>query len=118
QMAATLDLVLDEIQVIKQRARGSDRITRPRWPMIVLQSPKGWTGPKRVDGVQVEGTWRAHQVPLAGLANNPAHLRMLEEWLRSYRPTELFDASGTPRPQILELVRSEERRVGKECRSR
>ena len=72
--------------------------------MIVLQSPKGWTGPKIVDGVQVEGTWRAHQVPLAGLATNPAHLRMLEEWLRSYRPAELFDANGAPRPQILELA--------------
>ena len=112
QMAATLEQVLDEIDAIKQRARGSDKLTRPRWPMIVLQSPKGWTGPKVVDGVQVEGTWRAHQVPLSGLATNPAHLRILEEWLRSYRPAELFDAQGAPRPQILELVPKGTRRMG------
>ena len=112
QMATTLEQVLDEIDAIKQRARGSDKVTRPRWPMIVLQSPKGWTGPKVVDGVQVEGTWRAHQVPLAGLATNPAHLRILEEWLRSYRPAELFDAQGAPRPQILELVPKGTRRMG------
>jgi xylulose-5-phosphate/fructose-6-phosphate phosphoketolase len=112
QMAATLDRVFDEIAAIKERARGTDKIVRPRWPMIVLQSPKGWTGPKMVDGVQVEGTWRAHQVPLSGLATNPAHLRMLEEWLRSYRPAELFDAAGAPRPQILELVPQGTRRMG------
>jgi len=112
QMAATLERVLDEIAAIKQRARGADKVFRPRWPMIVLQSPKGWTGPKIVDGVQVEGTWRAHQVPLAGVATNPAHLRMLEEWLRSYRPAELFDANGAPRPQILELVPKGTRRMG------
>ncbi len=112
QMAATLERVLDEIAAIKKRAQGTDKIFRPRWPMIVLQSPKGWTGPKIVDGVQVEGTWRAHQVPLAGLGTNPAHLRMLEEWLRSYRPAELFDADGAPRPQILELVPKGTRRMG------
>jgi xylulose-5-phosphate/fructose-6-phosphate phosphoketolase len=112
QMASTLERVLDEIAAIKQRARGADKVFRPRWPMIVLQSPKGWTGPKIVDGVQVEGTWRAHQVPLAGVATNPAHLRMLEEWLRSYRPAELFDANGAPRPQILELVPQGTRRMG------
>jgi xylulose-5-phosphate/fructose-6-phosphate phosphoketolase len=112
QMAATLEKVLDEIAAIKQRARSTDKIFRPRWPMIVLQTPKGWTGPKVVDGVQVEGTWRAHQVPLSGLAKNPAHLRMLEEWLRSYRPAELFDADGAPRPQILELAPKGTRRMG------
>jgi len=112
QMAATLDRVFDEIAAIKEHARGTDKMVRPRWPMIVLQSPKGWTGPKVVDGVQVEGTWRAHQVPLAGLATNPAHLRMLEEWLRSYRPAELFDGDGAPRPQILELVPKGRRRMG------
>ena len=112
QMAATLERVLDEIASIKKRAQGTDKIFRPRWPMIVLQSPKGWTGPKIVDGVQVEGTWRAHQVPLAGLGTNPAHLRMLEEWLRSYRPAELFDANGAPRPQILELAPKGTRRMG------
>jgi xylulose-5-phosphate/fructose-6-phosphate phosphoketolase len=112
QMAATLDRVLDEIATIKEQARSTDKVSRPRWPMIVLQSPKGWTGPKTVDGVQVEGTWRAHQVPLAGLATNPTHLRMLEEWLRSYRPAELFDAAGAPRPQLLELVPKGARRMG------
>ena len=112
QMAATLERVLDEIASLRQRARGSDKMFRPRWPMIVLQSPKGWTGPKIVDGVQVEGTWRAHQVPLAGLATNPAHPRLLEEWLRSYRPAELFDAHGAPRPQILELAPQGTRRMG------
>jgi xylulose-5-phosphate/fructose-6-phosphate phosphoketolase len=111
-MAATLERVLDEIAAIKKRARGADKMVRPRWPMIVLQSPKGWTGPKVVDGVQVEGTWRAHQVPLSGLATNPAHLRMLEEWLRSYRPAELFDGNGAPRPQILELAPQGTRRMG------
>jgi xylulose-5-phosphate/fructose-6-phosphate phosphoketolase len=112
QMAATLERVLDEIAAIKERARSSDKIFRPRWPMIVLQTPKGWTGPKIVDGVQVEGTWRAHQVPLAGLATNPAHLRLLEEWLRSYRPAELFDGDGAPRPLILELAPKGARRMG------
>ncbi len=112
EMAATLDRALDEIATIRERARGADRIFRPRWPMIVLQTPKGWTGPRMVDGVQVEGTWRAHQVPLAGLATNPAHVRMLEEWLRSYRPAELFDAQGTPQPQILELAPKGARRMG------
>ncbi len=112
QMASTLDRVLDEIAAIKGEARSTDKVTRPRWPMIVLQSPKGWTGPKIVDGVQVEGTWRAHQVPLAGLATNPTHLRLLEEWLRSYRPAELFDAEGAPRPQLLELVPKGARRMG------
>ncbi len=111
QMAGTLDRVLDEIAAIREKAKAAPE-KRPRWPMIVLQSPKGWTGPKVVDGVQVEGTWRAHQVPLAGLATNPAHLRMLEEWLRSYRPAELFDADGTPKSQILELVPKGIRRMG------
>jgi xylulose-5-phosphate/fructose-6-phosphate phosphoketolase len=112
-MAATMDRVLDEIAAIKERARGGgDKLARPRWPMIVMQTPKGWTGPKVVDGVQVEGTWRAHQVPLAGLANNPAHLRMLEDWLQSYRPEELFDADGAPKPEILQLVPEGKRRMG------
>ena len=112
EMAATLDRALDEIAAIKERARGAERIFRPRWPMIVLQTPKGWTGPRKVDGVQVEGTWRAHQVPLAGLASNPAHVRMLEEWLRSYGPAELFDAAGAPQSRILELAPQGTRRMG------
>jgi xylulose-5-phosphate/fructose-6-phosphate phosphoketolase len=94
QLAAALDLVVEEIRAIQQRARQAGDLTRPRWPMIVLATPKGWTGPKAVDGVPVEGTFRAHQVPIADVRTNPAHLAELEEWLRSYRPDELFDADG------------------------
>ena len=95
QMAGTLDRILERIDGIQREARRTgSKATRPSWPMIVLQSPKGWTGPKVVDGQKVEGTWRAHQVPLAGLATNPEHLRMLEQWLRSYKPEELFDEQG------------------------
>ena len=82
-----------EIRRIQQEARASGKATRPRWPMIVLRSPKGWTGPKEVDGHKVEGFWRSHQVPLAGMHENPAHLKQLEDWLRSYKPEELFDAA-------------------------
>jgi xylulose-5-phosphate/fructose-6-phosphate phosphoketolase len=112
QMATTLDRVLDEIAVIHERARGSASASRPRWPMIVLESPKGWTGPKMVDGVRVEGTWRAHQVPLAEVTTNAAHRRMLEEWMRSYQPEELFDANGAPSGHLLELAPDGERRMG------
>jgi xylulose-5-phosphate/fructose-6-phosphate phosphoketolase len=94
-MASTLDAVLDA--VAEGRARGG----RPRWPMVVLRTPKGWTGPKAVDGVAVEGTARAHQVPLSGVRDNPAHLALLEQWLRSYRPEELFDHDGVPVPEVL-----------------
>jgi len=111
-MAATLERALDRIAAIQKEARAQGRAQRPRWPMIVLQSPKGWTGPKVVDGEKVEGTWRAHQVPLAGLASNPAHLRMLEAWLRSYRPAELFDESGAPQASIRELCPTATRRMG------
>ena len=93
-MAATLDTVLDEIERIQADARAHANAERPRWPMIVLRSPKGWTGPAMVDGKPAEGSWRSHQVPLAGLAENPAHLAQLETWMRSYRPEELFDESG------------------------
>ena len=112
QMATTLERVLDEIAAIRERARGGGAVLRPRWPMIVLQSPKGWTGPKTVDGVQVEGTWRAHQVPLAEVRSNPAHLRLLEQWMRSYQPEELFDSDGAPRAHLLELTPRAERRMG------
>jgi xylulose-5-phosphate/fructose-6-phosphate phosphoketolase len=101
RMAAALDLALDRIAAIQTRARVNGDRARPRWPMIVLRTPKGWTGPKEVDGVPVEGTFRAHQVPLAGLATNPGHLAELERWMRSYRPEELFDADGAPVPGIL-----------------
>jgi xylulose-5-phosphate/fructose-6-phosphate phosphoketolase len=94
ELAATLDQVVEEIQDIQRRARGGGDASRPRWPVIVLKTPKGWTGPKVVDGVQVEGTFRAHQVPIPNARTNPEHLRQLEEWMRSYRPEELFDANG------------------------
>ncbi|GIH23861.1 putative phosphoketolase [Acrocarpospora phusangensis] len=103
-MAATLDEVFDEIAAYKQGR--TDRL-----PMIVLRSPKGWTGPREVDGLPVEGTWRSHQVPLSGLRDNPGHLAALEEWLRSYRPEELFDADGRPVPEILGTVPAGERRM-------
>ena len=113
-MAATLDKALDEIAAIQRRARGGNASghARPRWPMIVLQSPKGWTGPKKVDGVQVEGTWRAHQVPLSELATKPAHVRLLEEWLRSYDPEELFETDGSPKAFLRELSPAGPRRLG------
>ena len=94
RLAAVLDETVTEIQAIQRRARQDGDLTRPRWPMIVLATPKGWTGPKTVDGLPVEGTFRAHQVPIPEVRTNPAHLAALEEWLRSYRPEELFDASG------------------------
>src|SRR5512133_563476 len=94
RMAATLDEVVAEIRDIQRHARAEDDPTRPRWPMIVLRTPKGWSGPDKVDGQPVEGTFRSHQVPLAGLAQRPDHLAALEDWLRSYRPEELFDATG------------------------
>jgi xylulose-5-phosphate/fructose-6-phosphate phosphoketolase len=112
QMAATLDEVVDEIHGIQRRARTEGEVQRPRWPMIVLRTPKGWTGPSEVDGVPVAGTWRAHQVPLATVRENPEHLAMLEEWLRSYRPRELFDDAGQPVPDVLAAAPAGERRMG------
>jgi xylulose-5-phosphate/fructose-6-phosphate phosphoketolase len=111
-MAATLDTILEEIAAIQKNARENGVTTRPQWPMIVLRTPKGWTGPKVVDGKQVEGTHRSHQVPLSGLAKNPEHLKQLEEWLRSYRPEELFDERGSLIPELAELAPKEERRMG------
>jgi xylulose-5-phosphate/fructose-6-phosphate phosphoketolase len=110
-MAATLDTVLGEIQTIQHDARAGGSSQRPRWPMIVLRSPKGWTGPKFVDGVQIEGTFRAHQVPLAELATKPAHLQMLEDWMKSYRPEELFDSAGALIPELQELAPQGKRRM-------
>jgi xylulose-5-phosphate/fructose-6-phosphate phosphoketolase len=112
RMAATLDEVVAEIQAIQRRARAGGDTSRPRWPMIVLRTPKGWTGPREVDGVQVEGTWRSHQVPLAGLAQRPDHLNALETWMRSYRPDELFDERGALRAELAELAPREGRRMG------
>nr|WP_274638358.1 phosphoketolase family protein [Microbacterium bovistercoris] len=108
--ARALDACLDEIHEIKRRARAGDT-GRPRWPMIVLRSPKGWTGPKEVDGKQVEGTWRAHQVPFAQARENDGHRAILEQWLRSYRPEELFDEDGAPVPVLATLHPSGTRRM-------
>ncbi|HVW40067.1 MAG TPA: phosphoketolase family protein, partial [Amycolatopsis sp.] len=110
-MAAVLEDVYAEIRRIQQEARGGLR-GRPRWPLIVLRSPKGWTGPSVVDGKPVEGTWRAHQVPLPAVRENPEHLRALESWLRSYRPEELFDADGRPRPEVTAVIPRGARRMG------
>ncbi|MFG3475823.1 phosphoketolase [Streptomyces sp. NPDC047980] len=111
-MAAAMDEALDRIAAIQHEARDRRRTERPRWPVIVLRTPKGWTGPAEVDGRPVEGTWRAHQVPLAGVRDDPAHLRQLERWLRSYRPDELFDEHGSPRPRVLACVPDGDRRLG------
>ncbi|MBA3936706.1 MAG: phosphoketolase family protein [Planctomycetes bacterium] len=111
-MAATLDIAIERIGAIQGNARAHGDPSRPRWPMIVLVSPKGWTGPKVVDGLQVEGTFRAHQVPLSDPATHPEHLKQLESWLRSYRPEELFDAQGRLRPELAELAPRGDRRMG------
>ncbi|MEV6517369.1 phosphoketolase family protein [Micromonospora chalcea] len=110
-LAATLDRAVDEIGEIQRRARSGGRVGRPRWPMIVLRTPKGWTGPSRVDGKQVEGTFRAHQVPISQVRNNPEHLAELERWLRSYRPEELFDATGGPVAEVADLPPTGDRRM-------
>lgn len=112
QMAATLEECVLEIRRLQAAARASGQPTRPRWPMIVLRSPKGWTGPREVGGHKVEGYWRAHQVPLAGLHENPAHLGQLEEWLRSYRPEDLFDEAGRLIPELRALAPTGARRMG------
>jgi xylulose-5-phosphate/fructose-6-phosphate phosphoketolase len=112
QLAATLDTVADEIAAIQRRAREDGDQTRPVWPMIVLKTPKGWTGPKVVDGEPVEGTWRAHQVPLPEVRTNPGHLRQLEEWMHSYRPEELFGPDGALIPELAGLAPAGDRRMG------
>ena len=109
-MAATLDTVLGEIASIQRAARGGDKIVCPQWPMIVLRSPKGWTGPKTVDGLKTEGYWRAHQVPIPDMAT-PEHVKLLEDWMRSYRPQELFDHDGRLRPEIVALAPEGDRRM-------
>jgi xylulose-5-phosphate/fructose-6-phosphate phosphoketolase len=111
-MAAALDRAFEQIRSIQAQARASGFRKRPRWPMIVLRSPKGWTGPEVVDGKPIEGTFRAHQVPVAQLASNPAHLSALEQWMRNYRPDELFDPQGRLKPEIAALSPKGERRMG------
>jgi xylulose-5-phosphate/fructose-6-phosphate phosphoketolase len=110
-MAAVLDECLDEIALMRQTARDGGGLARPRWPMIVLRTPKGWTGPKTVDGLKTEGSFRSHQVPLAGVRENPDRLRLLDEWMRSYRPWELFDDNGSVRREITSLAPAGDRRM-------
>jgi xylulose-5-phosphate/fructose-6-phosphate phosphoketolase len=109
-MAEAMEAVVDDLETIKLRARDG-ATERPRWPMIVLRTPKGWTGPKVVDGLPTEGTWRSHQVPLANVRTNKDHLAQLETWMRSYHPEELFDADGRPRPEILDQAPLGDRRI-------
>jgi xylulose-5-phosphate/fructose-6-phosphate phosphoketolase len=111
-MAATLDQAVEDIQDIQERARSGRDTGRPRWPMIVLRSPKGWTGPKMVDGLKVEGTFRAHQVPLLVDAAHPEHVAQLESWMRSYRAEELFDGDGRLMPELAALAPKGDRRMG------
>jgi xylulose-5-phosphate/fructose-6-phosphate phosphoketolase len=110
-LAATLDTVFDEIAAIQHAARADGDLDRPQWPMIVLRTPKGWTGPAEVDGLPVEGTWRAHQVPLTAARDDARHLALLEQWMRSYHPEELFAGDGTPRPSIVDWLPRDELRM-------
>jgi xylulose-5-phosphate/fructose-6-phosphate phosphoketolase len=111
RLAAALDQALDEIGAIQAAARNGGEVTRPTWPMLILRTPKGWTGPKEVDGKRTEGSWRSHQVPMAAVRENPAHVRLLEDWLRSYRPEELFDENGRLVPELAALPPEGERRM-------
>jgi xylulose-5-phosphate/fructose-6-phosphate phosphoketolase len=110
-MASTLEACVNDIKYIQNIARDGGDASRPRWPMIVLRSPKGWTGPKEVDGHKVEGFWRAHQVPLGKVIEDPAHLKQLEDWLRSYKPEELFDDSGRLKPALKALAPQDNQRM-------
>jgi xylulose-5-phosphate/fructose-6-phosphate phosphoketolase len=112
EFAAALDASLDSIAAIHVTARTNGGMPRPRWPMIVMRTPKGWTGPGEVDGEQVEGTWRSHQVPVAAARDGPEHLRLLEQWMKSYRPEELFDEDGSLVPELRKLAPKGDRRMG------
>ena len=114
KMADTLDTVIEEIHDIQRRAHAGEETGHILWPMIVLRTPKGWTGPKVVDGKTIEGTFRAHQVPIditVGTPNQEEHLKQIEEWLRSYHPEELFDENGTLIPELQELAPKGDRRI-------
>ena len=111
-MAETLDIVIEKIKTIQENAREHGQNERPLWPMIVLRSPKGWTGPKYVNGLPVEGCFRSHQVPITDPATNPEHLKELEDWLKSYRPWELFDDNGRLIGELKELAPKAEKRMG------
>jgi xylulose-5-phosphate/fructose-6-phosphate phosphoketolase len=111
KMAATLERAIGEIRAAQQAARTSGQATRPRWPMIVLRSPKGWTGPKEMNGHKLEGSWRSHQVPFADVRNNPTNLKMLEDWMRSYKPEELFDGEGRLKAELRATAPMGDRRM-------
>lgn len=111
-MAATLDEVFSKIKEIQENARSKNISTRPKWPLIILQTPKGWTGPKEIDGKKVEGSWRSHQVPCTDFSTNPEHLKILESWLKSYHPEELFDDNGTLNEELSELAPKSDYRMG------
>ncbi len=111
-MASTLDQIISEIKSIQHEARHNGYTKRPQWPMIILRTPKGWTGPKEVDGKKTEDYWRSHQVPLSELAKKPEHLQLLEQWMKSYKPEELFDENGTLIPELAELAPKGDRRMG------
>ncbi|HXZ51288.1 MAG TPA: phosphoketolase family protein, partial [Burkholderiales bacterium] len=111
KMAAALDAALGEIRALQARARAGGELLRPHWPMIVLRAPKGWTGPKEIGGHKIEGSWRSHQVPFSDVRGNPANLRLLEDWMKSYRPEELFDAGGRLRPELRALAPDGARRM-------
>jgi xylulose-5-phosphate/fructose-6-phosphate phosphoketolase len=111
KMAATLDAAIGELRAIWKKARAGGKPERPRWPMIVLRAPKGWTGPKEIGGHKIEGSWRAHQVPFSDVRGNPANLKLLEDWLRSYRAEELFDAGGRLQPELRALAPAGARRM-------
>jgi xylulose-5-phosphate/fructose-6-phosphate phosphoketolase len=111
-LAGTLDTVVQEIRRIQADARNGAGPKRPMWPMIVLRTPKGWTGPKEVDGKKTEGFWRSHQVPMGAMHENPAHVKILDEWMKSYRPEELFDENGRLKPELAELAPKGKRRMG------
>ena len=111
RFAAALDEALDDIRSFHDAARSGRPSKRPQWPMLILRTPKGWTGPREVDGVQIEGTWRAHQVPVVGAREDGGHRKILEEWMRSYRPEELFDADGRLRAELRALAPEGERRM-------
>jgi xylulose-5-phosphate/fructose-6-phosphate phosphoketolase len=111
-MAETLDKVIGEIRGVQQETRAKGVLERPQWPMIVLRTPKGWTGPKEVDGKKTEGSWRSHQVPFSEMSQKPGHVKLLEEWMRGYGPEELFDENGTLIPELRSLAPEGERRMG------
>ena len=112
RMAAAMDASFERIAGVQARARGGERAVRPRWPMIVMRTPKGWTGPAEIDGKPVEGSWRSHQVPASDLRSNAAHLAVVEKWLRSYRPQELWDDAGRPIDTVLRAAPSGRARMG------